>query len=139
MGSTKLHAGILAQWFEMLLLLHLKKKIRYYGRQWCFSWSNATCRTDEPNLLYLMEGNVNDALDTFYLRLYGVIYMVKDHSDSERGNPLSPLLRLLFPIRSGQVRVCNVHIQKNLLLRTPVTGTCSSIKGSFIRTTKQKG
>ena len=28
----------------------------------------------------------NDALNTFYLRLYGVKHMVKDHSDSERGN-----------------------------------------------------
>ena len=30
-------------------------------------------------------GNVlfNDALNTFYLRLYGVGHMVKDHSDSE--------------------------------------------------------
>ena len=28
----------------------------------------------------------NDALNTFYLRLYGVGHMVKDHSDSERGN-----------------------------------------------------
>ena len=38
------------------------------------------------------EGNVlfNDALNTFYLRLYGVRHMVKDHSDSEKGNPLSP-------------------------------------------------
>ena len=39
---------------------------------------------------YLMEGrkegNVlfNDALNTFYLRLYGVRHMVKDHSDSVR-------------------------------------------------------
>ena len=34
------------------------------------------------------EGNVlfNDALDTFYLRLYGVRHLVKDHSDSEKGN-----------------------------------------------------
>ena len=32
------------------------------------------------------DGNVlfNDALNTFYLWLYGIIYMVKDHSDSER-------------------------------------------------------
>ena len=30
----------------------------------------------------------NDTLNTFYLRLYGVGHMVKDHSDSERGNPL---------------------------------------------------
>ena len=45
------------------------------------------------------EGNVliNDALNTFYLRLYGVRHMVKDHSDSEKGNPLLPH-RLLFLI-----------------------------------------
>ena len=32
------------------------------------------------------EGNVlfNNTLNTFYLRLYGVRHMVKDHSDSER-------------------------------------------------------
>ena len=30
----------------------------------------------------------NDALNTFYLLLYGVTHMVKDHSDSERGNQL---------------------------------------------------
>ena len=33
---------------------------------------------------------LNDALNTFYLRLYGVRHMVKDHSDSEKGNPLPP-------------------------------------------------
>ena len=40
------------------------------------------------------KGNVlfNDALNTFYLRLYGVRHMVKDHSDSEKGNPLPPHL-----------------------------------------------
>ena len=41
----------------------------------------------------------NDALNTFYLRLYGVRNMVKDHSDSEKGNPLPPH-RLLFSISS---------------------------------------
>ena len=30
--------------------------------------------------------NFNDVLNTFYLRLYGVRHMVKDHSDSENGN-----------------------------------------------------
>ena len=32
------------------------------------------------------EGNIlfNDSLNTFYLQLYGVGHMVKDHSDSER-------------------------------------------------------
>ena len=39
----------------------------------------------------------NNALNTFYLRLYDVGHMVKDHSDSERGNPLPPH-GLLFPI-----------------------------------------
>ena len=43
----------------------------------------------------------NDALNTFFnLRLYGVWHMVKDHSDSEKGNPLSPLHGLLFMINS---------------------------------------
>ena len=41
----------------------------------------------------------NDALNTFYLWLYGVRHMVKDLSDSERGNPL-PSHRLLFLISS---------------------------------------
>ena len=32
----------------------------------------------------------------FYLRLYGVGHMVKNHSDSERGNPLPPHRLLLL-------------------------------------------
>ena len=53
------------------------------------------------------EGNVlfNDALNTFYLLLYGVRHIAKDHSDSERGNPL-PLHRLLFPISSKGSFIC---------------------------------
>ena len=53
------------------------------------------------------EGNVlfNDALNTFYLRLYAVGHMVKDHSDSERGKPLLPH-RLLFPISSMGSFIC---------------------------------
>ena len=45
------------------------------------------------------KGNIlfNDALNTFYLLLYGIRHMVKDHSDSEKGNPLPPH-GLLFPI-----------------------------------------
>ena len=35
-------------------------------------------RERERNVLF------NDALNTFYLRLYGVRHMVKDHSDSEK-------------------------------------------------------
>ena len=48
-----------------------------------------------------------DALTTFYLRLYGVKHMVKDHSNSERGNPLPPH-GLLFPISSKGSFVCTI-------------------------------
>ena len=53
------------------------------------------------------EGNVlfNDALNTFYLRLYGVRHMVKNHSDSENGNPWPPY-RLLFLISSKGSLIC---------------------------------
>ena len=38
-----------------------------------------TCRERERNVLF------NDALNTFYLLLYGVRHMANDHSDSEKG------------------------------------------------------
>ena len=55
------------------------------------------------------EGNVlfNDALNIFFLRLYGVRHMVKDHSDSKRGNPLLPH-GLLFPISSKGSLICTI-------------------------------
>ena len=55
------------------------------------------------------EGNVlfSDTLNTFYLWLYGVRHMVKDHSDSERGNPLLPH-RLLFLINSTGSFICTI-------------------------------
>ena len=54
-------------------------------------------------------GNIlfNNALNTFYLRLYGIRHMVKDHSDSKRGNPLPPH-RLLFPISSKGSFICTI-------------------------------
>ena len=53
------------------------------------------------------EGNVlfNDALNTFHLWLFGIRHMVKDHSDSERENPLLPY-GLLFPINSKGSFIC---------------------------------
>ena len=55
------------------------------------------------------KGNVlfNDALNTFYLRLYGVRHMVKDYSDSERGNPLPPH-GLLFSNDSNGSFICTI-------------------------------
>ena len=55
----------------------------------------------ERNVLF------NDALNTFYLRLYGVRHMVKDHSDSEEGNPLPPH-RLLLSINSKGSFICTI-------------------------------
>ena len=56
------------------------------------------------------EGNVsfNNALNTFYLQLYGIRHMVKDHSDSERGNPLPPP-GLLFLINSKGSFICTIQ------------------------------
>ena len=57
----------------------------------------------------IKEGNAlfNDALNTFYLRLYGVRHMVKDHSDSERGNPLPPHGLLFYNSSKGSF-ICNI-------------------------------
>ena len=46
----------------------------------------------------------NVTLNTFYLQLYGIRYMVKDHSDSERRNPHG----LLFPINSKGYFICTI-------------------------------
>ena len=49
----------------------------------------------------------NDALNTFYLWLYSIRHMVKYHSDSQRGNLLSPP-GLLFPISSKGSFICTI-------------------------------
>ena len=55
---------------------------------------SSQCSTTGVSCLWNGNRNIyiffNDALNTFYLRLYGVTHMVKDHTDSERGNPLPP-------------------------------------------------
>ena len=87
------------------------------SQQECFS--NKLIRTIEGNVLF------NDALNTFYLRLYGVRHMVKDHSDSEKRNPLPH--RLLFPINSKGSFICTIpqiglHIAQPLLHQSWSTG-----------------
>ena len=87
-------------------------------------------RKDENEVGFglLVEENVlfNDALNTFYLRLYGVRHMVKNHSDKERGNPLPPH-RLLFSINSKGSFICTIpqtglHIPQPLLHQSWSTG-----------------
>ena len=59
--------------------------------------------------MVMKEENVifNDALNTFYLWLYGIRHMIKDHSDSERGNPL-PQHGLLFSINNKGSFICTI-------------------------------
>ena len=62
----------------------------------------------------------------FILRLCGVGHMVKDHSDSERGNPLPPHW-LLFPISIKGYFICTIpqtglHIPRPLLHKSLNTG-----------------
>ena len=74
----------------------------------------------ERNVLF------NDALNTFYLRLYGVRHMVKDHSDSEKGNPLPPH-GLLFPINSKGSFICTISTDTYL-------GLCYTSRGALAGT-----
>ena len=76
------------------------------SRQQCTMLSSnlmlmARIREREKNVLF------NDALNTFYLRLYGVRHIVRDHSDSEKGNPLPPH-RLLLSINSKGSFICTI-------------------------------
>ena len=77
----------------------------YYGQ---------TAHKAEPSFqesvleLYIRkEGNVlfNDTLNTFYVWLFGIIHMIKGHSDRERENLLLPHV-LLFPINSKGSFIC---------------------------------
>ena len=56
-----------------------------------------------PNVLF------NDALSTLYLPLYGIVHMVKDKWDNERGNPLLPLHGLLFQLSSKGGFICTIQ------------------------------
>ena len=49
----------------------------------------------------------NNTLNTFYLWLYGIGHMVKDHSDSEKGN-LLPSHGLLFLISNKGSFICTI-------------------------------
>ena len=79
--------------------------------------------TDFITMVFDIQDNVfwgflfNDALNTFYLRLYGVGHMVKDHSDSERGNLLPPH-GLLFLIKSKGSFICTIP-QTGRITHTP--------------------
>ena len=85
-----------------VLLLTDQKCIQSVSKM-SFESMRCTCvKMRERNVLF------NDALNTFYLRLYGVRHMVKeDHSDSEKGNPLPPH-RPLLSINSKGSFICTI-------------------------------
>ena len=72
-----------------------------YGYMASDIWLRTILIVRERNVLF------NDALNTFYLRLYGIRHMVKYHSDSEKGNPLPPH-RLLLSINSKGSFICTI-------------------------------
>ena len=55
----------------------------------------------------------NDALNTFYLRLYGVRHMVKDHSDSERERE-----REMFYLTTHSTHFIYGYMASDIWLRT---------------------
>ena len=61
------------------------------------------------------EGNVlfNDALNTFYLRLYGVTHMVKDHLDSEREETRCHHMGYSFRLAARVLLYVSSHRQDN--------------------------
>ena len=53
-------------------------------------------------MIYLMTHS------THFIYGYGAEHVVKDHSDSERGNPLPALRGLHIPISSKGSLICNI-------------------------------
>ena len=68
----------------------------------CELLARMAVKMKEANVLF------NGTLNTFYIRIYGVGHMVKDHRNSQRGNPLPPLhgLQVLFSIGNKGYFIC---------------------------------
>ena len=88
-------------------------------------------KTRTHTVIILKEGNVlfHDVHNNLYLRLYCIGHMVNDHSDSERGNPLSPHW-LLFPINSKGSFICTIP-QTGALAGTRNSSMSPPHEGSF--------
>ena len=92
--------------------------IEVFDKSIFLTWRTKQIKATETNVIlqyktsWKWQGNVlfNNALNTYNLRLYGIIHMVKDHSDSERGNPLLPHGQF-FPINSKGSFICTIHRQ----------------------------
>ena len=94
------------RWLRTILIVRKETRCRHIGhsyrltaRDLLYASSHRQERERERNVLF------NDTLKTFYLWLYGIRHMVKDHSDSEKGNPLPPHM-LLLSINSKGSFIC---------------------------------
>ena len=90
----------ISSWMKMKSL-HLRVRVPPAPCSFFSTLSTALCsnwktkyKEGRKEMFYLMTHTTH-----YILRLYGVRHMVKDHSDSERGNPLPPH-GLLFSINS---------------------------------------
>ena len=94
--KNSLHLVKERNWIHDETLYHQRTSVGNH-RSVC---NHLTDVVDVPTTQTRKEGNVlfNDALNTFYLRLYGVRHVVKDHSDSERGNPLPRTTAFATPV-----------------------------------------
>ena len=67
-------------------------------RLWSTGWNENQYKRKENVFVFIF----NNALNLFYLRLYGFGYMVKNHADTTRGNLQPTLHGLLFLISSNE-------------------------------------
>ena len=76
------------------------------------------------------EGHVlfKDAFNTFYLQVYGVRHMVKDHSESESGNPLLSL-HYSFRLTARVIIYASSHRED-----TTYHGLCYTSRGALAGT-----
>ena len=87
--------------------------------------------THSTHFIYgYMEGNVsfNDALNTFYLRLYGVRHIVNDQSDSER-KPAAATWATICDRQQGFFLYASSHRQDNIY-----HGLCYTSRGAVAET-----
>ena len=81
--------------YVSFLTPNLVVNMRLVGEQYSVSISLVSMEIkNKKNIFYI--------LNTFYLRLYGVRHMVKDHSDSEKGNSENRICNTVEELRNDQ-------------------------------------
>ena len=79
---------------------------------WCSGSSDQLYLVEEWKVLF------NNAFNTFYLQLYGTGHIIKDQSESKRGNPLPMLHYLIFLINSKGSFICTIPQTREYIYNT---------------------